>query len=226
MATRSVFEELDNQGAILNMLRDQVLILRPHDSKSAVGTQRFDGHACLVLMETSPRSAVVMAHFDCYSVGRSSRNIMLGNEGESSFLTEVEVNYMSMLRKAVKLLLDEHDLFRPTLAWVVLRHHDNPALSALLQEKTLKIFQHLRIQTGVSVCNESIKKASSLQPPECKVFAVRSGTGVPEIHVGDDLVYPKCHSRSLTPAFAKPGAGRVDNEREDCVVPRHYNWRV
>ena len=84
MANRPVFEELDNQGAILDVPRDRVLILRPQDSKPAVGTQRFDGHACLVLMGTGPRSAVIMAHFDCFSVGRSSRDITPGSEGELS----------------------------------------------------------------------------------------------------------------------------------------------
>jgi hypothetical protein len=215
MAASSVFEELDHQGAILGVPRDQVLILRPQDSKSAIGTQRFNGHACLVLMGTSPRSAVIMAHFECLSAEESSSKMILGSEGESSFLAEMEVNYVSMLRKAVKLFLDEHDLFQLPLAWVVLRHHDKPALSALLREKTLKIFQHLRIQTGVSICNESIIEAASPQPPKCKVFTVRSGTGMSEIHVGDDLVYPKVCSGSLASAFDELGTGRVDNERED-----------
>ena len=215
MAASSVFEELDHQGAILDVPRDQVLILRPQDSKSAIGTQRFNGHVCLVLMGTSPRSAIIMAHFDCSSAERSSSKTMPESEGESSFLTEMELNYMSMLRKAVKLFLDEHDLFQLPLAWVVLRHHDNPALSALLREKTLKIFQQLRIQTGVSICNESIIEAASPQPPKCKVFTVRSGTGMSEIHVGDDLVYPKVCSGSLASAFDELGTGRVDNERED-----------
>jgi len=215
MATRSVFEEFDNQGAILDVPRDEVLILRPQDSKFAIGTQRFNGHACLVLMGISPGSAIIMARFDCIGASRSSSEIIPGSEEEKFSLAEVEVDYMRMLRKVVKLFLDEHDLFRLPLAWLVLHHHDNPALSALLREKTHKIFQHLRIQTGVSICNESIIRAVSPRPPKCKVFAVRSGTGVPEIHVGDDFVYPKVYSGSLAPAFDKLGTGRVDNESED-----------
>jgi len=225
MATRSVFEEFDNQDAILDVPGNEVLILRPQDSKSTIGTQRFNGHACLVLMGTSPGSAVIMARFDCISAGRSSSEIIPGSEEEKSFLAEVEVDYMKMLRKVVKLFLDEHDLLRLPLAWLVLHHHDYPALSALLREKTVKIFQHLRIQTGVSICNESTIRAVSQQPPKFKVFAVRSEAGVPEIHVGDDLVYPKVHSGSLAPAFDKLGTGQVDNESEDYVAPHNYSYR-
>lgn len=225
MATRSVFDELDNQGAVLDVPRGQVLVLRPQDSKSAIGTQRFSGHAYLVLMGTSPKSAVMMAYFDCFNVGRCSINTVPGSEEERSFLTEMEADYMSLLRKAVKLFLDEHDLFQLPLAWIVLRHDDNPALSALLQEKTLKVFQHLRIQTGVSIYDEPIMEAASLQPPKRTVFAIRHGSGMLEIHVGDRLVYPKVHPGSLALSFDKLGTSQVDNERKGRGVHNHYSCK-
>jgi hypothetical protein len=53
MANRSVFEKLDDEGAILDVPRDQVFILRPQDHLSAIGTGDFNGHACLALMRTS-----------------------------------------------------------------------------------------------------------------------------------------------------------------------------
>jgi hypothetical protein len=51
MANRSVFEKLDDEGAILDVPR--VFILRPQDHLSAIGTGDFNGHACLALMGTS-----------------------------------------------------------------------------------------------------------------------------------------------------------------------------
>jgi hypothetical protein len=212
MANRSVFEKLDDEGAILDVPRDQVFILRPQDHLSAIGTGDFNGHACLVLMGTSPRSAVIMAHFDQFSAGRCTSESKSGSGGEIPFLTEVEVNYMSMLRKVVRLFLDEHELFQLPLAWMVLGHHDNPALLQLLREKTLKIFQHLRVQTGISLHKECIMRAAQLQSLTRAVSVVRHGNEVPELYTGDCLVYPRVHSGSLALAFDKLGLRQVDHE--------------
>jgi hypothetical protein len=223
MASRSGFEKLDNEGAILDVPRTQVSILRPQDHQSAIGTGDFNGHACLVLMGTSPRSAVIMAHFHQSGAGRCTSEKQPGSGGEVLLLTEVEVNYMNMLRKVVKLLLDEHELFQLPLAWVVLGHYDNPALLQLLREKTLKIFQHLRVQTGVSLHEECIMNAAQSPSLARAVFVVRHGYEVPELYVGDRLVYPKDHSGSLALVFDKVGLRQIGHETGDYGGPDNYN---
>jgi hypothetical protein len=188
--TMSVPEELHSHSETSGLSKNRVLILRPQEVQPGMNMQRLDGGICLVFMGTSPGSAVVMVRYDLSRVCKCiEENGMRSGENYPS-LREVEEDYMRTVRKVVKLFLDEPDLFHLPLAWLVLSHDGHPGLLGIIQSRTTKVFQHLQVPTGISVCDENTLGENQLQSQGPAVSAIRNGTGLLELYVRGRLLYP------------------------------------
>jgi hypothetical protein len=188
MATRTIFEKLSDRDSILDVPTDQVAILRPHDRQSAIGTQISNGNACLVLMGTSPQSSIIIAHFDYFGAGIHT----CGRGSESArridLASEVEAYHMCLLWRVVKTFLEKNEYFQLPLAWGVFGYHESQGLLDIIRERTLKVFQHLRVNVGFSTYQQPLLESAQPVLGQHTVFAVRHGAEVPEIYIGDCLV--------------------------------------
>lgn len=214
MTTKSIFQKLNSRDAILNVLRDQVMVLRPGDTRSAIGTRGLDGSSCLVLMGTIPNSAIMMAHISLALPGGCVRDISL--ESPEDKLTESDDgSYDSLLQMMVSIFVKEQEQFQLPLAWVDFNCHARNGCPPVHQMESIsKIFQHLHIELHLSICGSSSERAAQLSH-ERAILAVRNETEIPELYIENRLVYPKVHSGSLALHFNKLGLQQVDHEQGD-----------
>lgn len=216
MATKSIFQKLDDRDAIFRVPRDQVKVLRPQYTKTAIGVRNLDGCSCLVLMGTSPKSAIMMIHISTslsggYTTGSASERPKRGVA-----MSDSEVHYMKLLRRMVDVFLQEQELFQLPLAWGIFHHHhkDGTPFNHLV-ERTLKIFQHLCVKLQICLCD--LRSATAVQslPDRPSVVAARHEAELPEIYVDNRLVYPRVHSGSLALEFDRLGLRQIDHEYGD-----------
>jgi hypothetical protein len=107
-ATESIFHKLEGEGAILSVARNRVEVLRPQDTGLAIGIRNLDGYSCLMLMGTSPKSAIMMAHISVLD----SEEHYFSHEHKGGFplnhLTEMTLRVFQHLR--VHLQISHYDL--------------------------------------------------------------------------------------------------------------------
>jgi hypothetical protein len=111
MATRSIYRKLDDQRAILNVPMDYAKTLRPQDLRTAIGAQILDGSSCLVLMGTTTKAAITMAHISCVDPSGCISGSSLKSTKRSVTTTLSDVHYMDLLRKVVNASLEELRLY-------------------------------------------------------------------------------------------------------------------
>lgn len=200
--TRSVFHELDDRDAILTVARDQVVVLKSHDAQYALGVEDLGRYCCLVLIGTSPGSAMIMAHIS---------------------ISHGEEHYMRLLRLMIGIFMKEQELFQLPLVWGIFGRpqKDNVQIS-LLKDRTTRVFRHLDVKLEITICAPRPAAAMRSPPGRLTVVAVRHEPELPEIYVKDCLSYPRIHSGSLALAFDKLGLRQVDYEygydREDSTL--------
>lgn len=197
--TRSVFHELDERDAILTLARDQVVVLKSHDAQYALGVEDLGRYCCVVLIGTSPGSAMIMAHIS---------------------ISHGEEHYMRLLRLMIGIFIKEQELFQLPLAWGIFgRQQKDDVQINFLKERTTRVFRHLNVKLDITICDLRPAAAIHSPPDRLTVVAVRHEPELPEIYVKDCLSYPEIHSGSLALAFDKLGLRQVDYEhgynRED-----------
>lgn len=194
-AAESIFHELDGRGAILSVARDRVEVLRPQDTHLAIGVRDLDGYSCLILMGTSPKSAIITAHI----------SVLDGEE-----------HYMSLLRLMVSIFVKEQHLFQLPLAWGIFSHHHKDGFPFNhLAERTLRVFQHLHVKLHISHYDLYDQAEAHSSPGRHTVVAVRHEAELPEMYIEDRLVYPSVHSGSLALEFNRLGLRQIDYEHGD-----------
>lgn len=194
-AMESIFHTLEGRGAIVSVARDRVEVLRPQDTQLAIGVRDLDGYSCLVLTGTSPKSAIIMAHISA-----------LDGEG----------HYMSFLRLMVSIFMKEQDLFQLPLAWGIFSHHHKDGFPLNhLAERTLRVFQHLRVKLQISHYDLHDQVEAHSSPGRHTVVAVRHEAELPEMYIEDRLVYPSVHSGSLALEFNRLGLRQIGHEQGD-----------
>lgn len=194
-ATKSIFHTLEGRGAIVSVARDRVEVLRPQDTQLAIGVRDLDGYSCLVLMGTSPKSAIITAHISA-------------SDGEE--------HYMSLLRLMVSIFMKEQDLFQLPLAWGIFSHHHKDGFPLNHHVgRTLRVFQHLHVKLQISHYDLHDQVEAHSSPCRHAVVAVRHKVELPEIYVENRLVYPKDYSGSLALAFDRLGLRQIDHEHGD-----------
>lgn len=195
LATKSIFEKLDNRSAISSVPKDQVGVLKPQDTQSAIGVRELHGSSCLILMGTSPRSAIITAHISA---------------------SDDEDHHMSLVRRVISIFIKEQELFQLPLAWGIFGVHykDITPLNPL-GERTFQVFQHIHVELRLILYDLLSTNAAQLSPARHTVVVVRHEAGLPELYVEDRLVYPSIHSGSLTLEHERLGLRQIDYEHED-----------
>jgi hypothetical protein len=194
-ATESIFHKLEGEGAILSVARNRVEVLRPQDTGLAIGIRNLDGYSCLMLMGTSPKSAIMMAHIS---------------------VLDSEEHYMSLLRLMINIFLKEQELFQLPLAWGIFSHeHKGGFPLNHLTEMTLRVFQHLRVHLQISHYDLHDQAEAHLLPGRHTVVAVRHEVELSEMYIEDRLVYPSVHSGSLALEFDRLRLEQIDYEHGD-----------
>lgn len=167
-------------------------VLRSQDTKNAIGVRDLNGCSCLVLMGTGPKSAIITAHIS---------------------ITDSEEHYMSLLRLMISIFLKEQELFQLPLAWGIFSHHRKDGFQFNhLAERTLRVFQHLRVHLQIIICGAS---ATQFPHDGYAVVAVRHEPELPEIYVKNRLIYPRVHSGSLALISNRLGIRQIDHEYGD-----------
>lgn len=193
--SKSLFHELHHRNAILTVARDEVAVLRPQHTKHAIGVQSLGKYCCLVLIGTSPRSAIMMAQI-CTSNG--------------------EEHYMSLLRLMIGISMKEQGLFQLPRAWLIFGHSQkgDPQVD-LLAQRTARVFQHLNVQLDIAF--RASHPAEVIHPlsDQLAVVAVRHGPKLLEIYVRNRLLYPEVHTGSLALVYDKLGLRQIDCKQGD-----------
>lgn len=191
----SIFQKLDDRGAIFDVPRDQVHLLMPQDTRPAIGVQNLDGGSCVVFMGTSPKSAIMIAHV---------------SESDS------ETHHMSVLRSMTSILIKHQEFFQLPIAWGLFSQtHEDGFMPNHLALKTSRIFQHLRAELRISFYNPRSAAPSQLSPGGHTLVVVRHETELPELYIENRLVHPRIHSGSLALEYNRLGLEQVDHERGD-----------
>jgi hypothetical protein len=192
---KSVYQKLDERGAISDVQRDQVQVLRPQDTRRAIGVQDLNEGSCLVLMGTSPESAIMMAHISAL---------------------DSEVHHMSVLRPMISIFIEQQELFQIPIAWGFFdQPHKDGFLPNHLALKTSRIFQHLRVKLHTSIYNPRSAAPGQLSPGGYTIVAVRHETELPELYIENLLVCPRIHSGSLALEYNRLGLEQIDHEHGD-----------
>jgi hypothetical protein len=219
MATRSIYRKLDDQRAILNVPMDHAKTLRPQDPRAAIGVQISDGSFCLIMMGITLKAAITMAHIARVDPSGYISGSSLQSTKREVTTTTSEVHYMDLLRKVVDASLKEPELYQMPLAWGVFglckdKCEDDVVIKNI-RERMARVFQHLGVNLGVSFYEMVPRPAT----PSCltgrTVVVVRYESEIPEIYVGNRLMYPKDHSGSLALTFDKLGLGQIDHDPGD-----------
>ena len=191
----SLFHELRHRNVILTVARDEVAVLRPQNTQHAIGVQSLGKYCCLVLIGTSPRSAIMMAQI-CTSNG--------------------EEHYMSLLRLMIGISMKEQELFQLPRAWLIFGHSQKGDLQVdLLAQRTARVFQHLNVQLGIAF--RASHPAEVIHPlsDQLAVVAVRHEPEPLEIYVRNRLSYPDVYTGSLALVYDKLGVRQIDCKQGD-----------
>lgn len=214
MSTTPIYQKLYDGDALFDVPGDQMIVLRPQDTKSAVGVRNLKGCACIVLMGTTARSAIAVAHIaDLLSNGHTSGGSPKSVESGSATMMG-EMHYMHLLRRVLDVFLKEPDLFQMPLAWGIFARHESEVPMDHLRQRTSSVLRHLQVQMKVSLYEVEPPTAGLLQPGNRTAVVVRHRAELPEIYVDDRLVYPSDHSGSLALVFNELG---IPQNREEQV---------
>jgi len=193
-AANSGSHELDRRDAVRTVARDQVVVLRPQDTQNIIGAQHYGSYCCIVLIGTSSRPAIMMAQI-CTSNG--------------------EEHYMSLVRLMIGIFMKEQELFQLPRAWGIFSHGQkgDPQIN-LLTQRTETVFRHLHVQLEIAF--RASLPAEVMHSPynQLAVVAVRHEPGLPEIYVGNCLLYPRVHPGSLALTYDRLGVRQVDYEHD------------
>jgi hypothetical protein len=217
-ATQSIFQRLNERGAILDVAMDRVEILRPQDSQYAIGARDLNRCSCLVLMGTGPMSAIIMACINRFSSRDHTSEDGPGSDTRIHTTSSDDVHYMSLLRGAIGMLIKEPELFQLPLTWVIFGQYEGDIQLENLKEKTSKVFKHLSVKLEMSLYEAYHPGATQSSTDRSTVVAVRHEAEAPEIYVEDRLVHPKVHSGSLALLLDKLGLKQIGYEYGDDDV--------
>jgi hypothetical protein len=216
MATKSIFQKLEDQEAIFRVPRDHVKVLKPQYTKAAIGVRNLDGCSCLVLMGTSLKSAIIMTHISTFLSGEHTTGSSSERAKRGVTTSEGEVHYMELLRRMVGVFIQEQELSQLPFAWGIFHRHDKDGIPLNhLVERTWKVFQHLGVKLQIFFCDIGSATVAQSSPERQPVVAVRHEAEVPEIYVDNRLVYPRVHSGSLALEFDRLGLRQIDYEGGD-----------
>lgn len=223
MSKPSIYHRLNENNAILSVFKDQVNILKSEDPWSAIGTYDLDGCSCLLVMGTTPGSAILVARIGYLPIGFAGSS-HLGSLGRPLSTPNYDEHYMSLVRMVINTMMSNPKLFQlPIVCGIFGQHKDDVPLEHL-RKRTTKVFSHLNISLLSSLYE--IEHLNGLQRSSGKstVVAVQHPAKMPELYIGNCLVYPATYSGSLASIFDKlgleqngrdHGCGRLGNEQDE-----------
>jgi hypothetical protein len=219
MTTPSIYHELNDKNAILTVFKDQMILLKPKDTFSAIGTYDLDGCSCLLGLGTTSGSAIVLARISHFTFG------LAGNSHSESLrrapsTTNHDEHYMSLVRKLVNEMMRNHELFQLPVVCGIFGQYKGEVLLEHLKERTVKVFRHLNITMRSSFYE--LKDMNGTQQPrgESTVVAAQHQNKMPELYIGNHLAHPANFSGSLASILEQLGLEHVGhdnrgNNRED-----------
>lgn len=210
---------LKDLDAILNVSKDSVHMLKPQDTPSAIGARELHGGTCLLLMATTPTSAIIMAHIVA-SLPNEHIYDSTAEFTKSRCATSVgpsvdELHYMELVRRTVYGLLKEPRLFQMPISWAFFGQHEGDMTLTRLQESTLKVFQHLNTKLNISSSGKRSVASVQPRPGRHTVVVVRHDDKMPEIYLEDELAYPLVPSGSLALVLDRLGLQQIDLDHDN-----------
>jgi hypothetical protein len=145
MVKPSIYHKLNDKNAILSVFKDQVIILRPEDTFSAIGTYNLDGCSCLLCLGTAPGSAIVVARISHLSIGYAGSDHP-GSFGRALSTSNYDEQYMSLVRKVINTMMSNHKLFQLSVVCGIFGRYKGEVLLEDLRERTANVFNHLNIK--------------------------------------------------------------------------------
>lgn len=220
MAKPSIYDKLNDKNAILSVFKDQVNVLRPEDTLSAIGTYNLDGCSCLLALGTTPGSAIVFGRISQFPIG-SAGSSLPGTLRTTPHALNYDEHYMSLVRRVINIMTSNHELFQLPVVCAIFSQKGGEVVLEHLKEKTTKVFAHLNIKLRSAFYE--ISHANGMLPSsgESTVVVVQHSVKTPELYVGNRLQYPASHSGSLASVLDQLGLEQIDQGNESSHGEDH-----
>jgi hypothetical protein len=211
MVMLSIYHKLNNKNAVLSVFTDQVIILRPEDTFSAIGTYNLDGCSCLLGLGTAPGSAIVVARISHLPIGSAS-NDHSENPGKALSTLNYDEHYMSLVRRVINTMMVNHKLFQLPIVYGIFGQYKGEVLLEQLRKRTAKVFSHLNIELRSFLYE--VQCSDGIQQPqrESTVVAVQHPAKMPELYIGSYLAHPANFSGSLASILDRLGLEQIGHD--------------
>jgi hypothetical protein len=220
MVKPSIYHRLNDKNAVLSVFKDQVIILRPGDTSSAIGTYDLDGCSCLLGLGTAPGSAIVVARISHLPLGSAGSNHS-ENLARALSTSNYDEHYMSLVRRVVNTMMINHKLFQLPIVCGIFGQYKGEVLLEHLRERTAKVFSHLNIELRSFLYEVQYSNGIRRSLRESTVVAVRHPAKMPELYIGNNLAHPANFSGSLASILGQLGLEQIgqdsggDNREDD-----------
>lgn len=203
----SIYQTLNDKGAILSVFKDQVGILKPDDPWLAIGTYDLDGFSCLLVLGTTPGSAILVARINTLSDGYVNGSHVSLRDSQSALRRDE--HYMSLVRKVISVMLSNPKLFQLPIVYGFFGQHGSEVPLEQFRDST-KVFRHLGIEMRSFLYPMSSLDATQWSSERSSVVAVHHSTTLSELYIGDRLAYPARSSGCLASIFERLGFEKVE----------------
>jgi hypothetical protein len=211
MVKSSIYHRLNDKNAILSVFKDQVVVVRPGDTFSAIGTYDLDGCSCLLGLGTTPGSAIVVARISHLPVESAGSNHS-ENLRRALSASNYDEHYMSLVRRVVSTMMSNHKLFQLPIVFAIFGQYKSEVLLEHLSGGTAKVFSHLNIELRSSLYEVRYLDGIRRSLRESTVVAVQHPTKMPELYIGNCLAHPSDFSGSLASVFDRLGLEQTGHD--------------
>jgi hypothetical protein len=145
---------------------------------------------------------------DSYLPGGLLGSNCLGGIGTSATMSNAEENYMSVVRDIISIVTRNPGEFGLPVAQGIFGYKQGDVVMGHMIERVRKVFEHLNIGLALSFYKAQNGDVAQRTTRHCPNL-------VPELYVGNLLVYPIDHLGSLALILDKLGLEQLDHEYED-----------
>jgi hypothetical protein len=214
MLRTSIYRRLIDFHSILDVSKHHIRILKQGDPWPAIGMRDLDGSPCLLVMGTSPGYSILIARMDRYLPDRLAGSSHPEGVDISATMSNAEENYMSVVPAVISMVIGNPGEFELPIAQDIFGHNKGDGVLHYMMQRLRQVFEHLNI--GLAFSSYEVQDYHGGQQLSGEVVAaMHCSTLVPELYVGNRLVYPTDYSGSLALILDKLGLEQLDREHED-----------
>jgi hypothetical protein len=124
-------------------------------------------------------------------------------------MADHDEHYISLVRRVVDTMLSNHELFQLPVVYGVFGKYKDDVLLLRLKERITKVFSHLNIELRSSTYEVQYLDGMWRSSRQNTLVVVQHQAKLPELYVGDCLVYPASYSGSLASVFDQLGLEQI-----------------